>query len=351
MTKTRIIGPDVYVTEETFPSVHRSDIEFLNSAVPKSSRGRVRLCAHKVNEDRMHEMFIAFTGDNYVRPSRHIGKDESLHVLEGSGDYFFFDEQGRVIDTVSLGTYDSGYQFYCRIPTPADHALVIRSGQIAIHETTVGPFRREDTVFAAWSPEDGDHDRVQKFLAGLKAHPRTERPLMRMKQLGEEVYVADERIVSVGRKEMDFLKARVGETSRKRVRLCAHPTTENTLHEMFVVYMDMTYVKPNLHLGKDESLHILEGEADFFFFDNEGRVTEIIPLGSYDSGRQFYCRVPASAWHTIVMKSDRLVIHEVTPGPFVRSDTVWAPWAPDETDAPGIARFTASLREAAASRA
>jgi cupin fold WbuC family metalloprotein len=350
MTKSRMIGTDVYVTEETFPSVHRSDIEFLNAAVPKSSRGRVRLCTHKVNEDRMHEMFIAFTGDNYVRPSRHIGKDESLHMLEGSGDYFFFNEQGQVIDTVSLGTYDSGYQFYCRIPTPADHALLIRSDKIAIHETTVGPFRREDTVFAKWSPEEGDTEGVQKFLGELRQRPRVERPLLRMKQLAEEVYVADEPIVSVGRKEMDFLKAKVNETRRKRVRLCAHPTTENTLHEMFVVYMDMTYVKPNLHLGKDESLHILEGEADFIFFDDKGKITEIIPLGSYHSGRQFYCRVPASAWHTIVMRSERLVIHEVTPGPFVRSDTVWAPWAPDENDAPAVASFMATLRAASDNR-
>src|SRR5262245_6853724 len=156
MTKSRMIGPDVYVTEEPFPSVHRSDIDFLTSAVPKSARGRVRLCTHKVNEDRMHEMFIAFTGDNYVRPSRHLGKDESLHLIESEAVYFFFVEQGRVIDAVPLGTYHSDRQFYCRIPTPADHALVIKSPQIAIHETTVGPFKREDTVFAAWSPEEGD---------------------------------------------------------------------------------------------------------------------------------------------------------------------------------------------------
>lgn len=347
MTQSRMIGPDVYVTEAQFPSVHRSDIDSLVAAVPRSARGRVRLCTHKVNEDRQHEMFIAFTGDNYVRPSRHLGKDESLHMLEGSGDYFFFDEQGNVTDTVSLGTYGSGDQFYCRIPTPADHALLIRSDRIAIHETTVGPFRREDTVFAPWSPEEGDHARVEPFLASLRARPRVQRPLLQMKRLAEEVFVADERIVSVGRKEMDFLKATVNETRRKRVRLCAHPTTENTLHEMFVVYMDMTYVKPNLHLGKDESLHILEGAADFLFFDNDGKVIEVIPLGDYHSGRPFYCRVPASAWHTIIMRSERLVIHEVTPGPFVRTDTVWAPWAPDENDAEGVARFMDRLREAA----
>lgn len=344
------IGPDVYVTGEDFPSVGRPEIEYLNGLVNTSARGRVRLCTHKVNEDRQHEMFIAFTGGNYVRPSRHLGKDESLHMLEGSGDYFFFDEAGRVVDTVSLGTYGSGHQFYCRIPASADHALLIRSDRIAIHETTVGPFRREDTVFAPWSPAEGETAAVEKHLSELRRLPRAERPLLKMKQIAEEVYVADEAIVSVGRKEMEFLKGKVNETKRKRVRLCAHASTENTLHEMFVVYMDMTYVKPNLHVNKDESLHILEGEADFIFFDDKGNITEVIRLGDYHSNRQFYCRVPAFAYHTIIMRSQRLVIHEVTPGPFRREDTVWAPWAPDENDLPAVQKFMDHLRSATAAR-
>ena len=346
ISKMTALNSDVFVTDETYPSIGKPDVEFLRAGVEKSSRGRVRLCTHKVNEDRQHEMFISFTGSNYVRPSWHVGKDESLHVLEGDADYIFFDQAGNVIDTVALGTYGSGRQFYCRIPAMAEHALVIRSSSIDIHETTVGPFKREDTVFSPWSAEDGDSEGVQKFLTQMLALPRKDRPLLKMNRTGQEVFVADEHIVSIGKKEMDFLKETVHQTDRKRVRLCAHKDTENTLHEMFVVYMDMTYVKPNKHIGKDESLHILEGQADFIFFDEEGNITEIVPLGDYHSGRQFYIRVPAHIYHTIVMKSATLVIHEVTPGPFRREDTVWAPWAPQETDAADVQAFMGRLRTA-----
>jgi cupin fold WbuC family metalloprotein len=228
-----------------------------------------------------------------------------------------------------------------------DHARLIRSDGVTIHETTVGPFRREDTVFASWSPGETETPGIAGFLDRLRHQARRERPLLRMRQISEEVYVADQETVSVGRAEMEFLKAKVLETQRKRVRLCAHKDAENTLHEMFVVYMDKTYVRPNLHLNKDESLHILEGEADFFFFDETGRIQEIIPLGAAGSGRQFYCRVPAFAPHTLVMRSERLVIHEATPGPFRREDTVWADWAPDESDAPRVREFMRHLREAA----
>lgn len=342
------LNQDVYVADEPFPSVGARELDFLKSKVHETSRGRVRLCTHKTNEDRLHEMFIGFTSASYIRPSKHLGKDESLHVLEGSGDYVFFDDTGRTIDSVSLGEYDSGFQFYCRIPESAQHALVLKSDSMMIHETTSGPFKREDTVFAPWSPEESD-PRVTGYLARIKPSHK-KRHLLKMKRVNSEVYIADERIVSVGRAEMDFLKDEVHKSERKRVRLCAHKDVAAALHEMFVVYTGATYVRPNKHLGKDESLHILEGEADFYFFDERGNITEIIPLGDFNSGRQFYVRVPAHVWHTIVMRSDALVIHEATPGPFNREDTLWAPWAPDETDARAAAKFTDRLKAAEGSK-
>jgi cupin fold WbuC family metalloprotein len=339
---------DVFVSTEKYPSVGRSQIELLRDNVHETSRGRIRLCVHKTNEERLHEMFIVFGEGNYIRPSKHLGKDESLHVLEGAGDYFFFDDQGRVIDSVSLGTYDSGYQFYCRIPELQEHDLLLRSAGIAIHETTLGPFRLEDTIFCPWSPEETDTSGAQRFMEKLHSYPRQERPLLKMERTGPEVFVASEHIVSVGKKEMDFLKSVVPTTERKRIRLCAHKDLENGLHEMFVVYTNMTYVKPNKHIDKDESLHILEGEADFFFFDESGNITDIIPLGDYNSGRQFYMRVPAFAWHSMVMKTDTLVIHETIPGPFRREDTAWAPWAPMETDRAAVEQFINQMRSASA---
>ena len=197
-----------------------------------------------------------------------------------------------------------------------------------------------------WSPEESNINEVKTFLSELAQNKSKERQLLKMKQLGEEVYVSDEDIVSIGSKEIAFLKNKVNLTQRKRVRLCIHKDIINTLHEMFVVYMSMTYVKPNLHVNKDESLHILEGQADFIFFDNDGNIIEIIKLGDYNSGRQFYIRVPAFKYHTIIMKSETLVIHEVTPGPFNRDDTIWAPWAPDENDPTAVEKFMSKLHEA-----
>ncbi len=156
--------------------------------------------------------------------------------------------------------------------------------------------------------------------------------LLPMKQLAEEVYVIDSPVAHFGCLGIQFLKDHVYKTKRKRVRVCMHKNIDEHLHEMFVCYVKETYVRPNKHIKKDESLHIIHGAADFIFFDDVGNVTDIVPLGDYESGRNFYCRIPESVYHTFVIKSDIIVIHESTPGPFRREDTEFAPWAPEEAD-------------------
>jgi cupin fold WbuC family metalloprotein len=110
-----------------------------------------------------------------------------------------------------------------------------------------------------------------------------------------------------------------------------------------VVYTGMTYVRANLHMGKDESLHILEGEADFIFFDNHGNIIDVIELGDKHSGKNFFIRVPQGVFHTIIMKSDYLIIHEATPGPFDSSETLWASWSPLDSDLPAVVLYRNDL--------
>ena len=45
---------------------------------------------------------------------------------------------------------------------------MIRSDVLVFHETTNGPFDRKDTVFAPWSPEDGDPQGIDAFMTALE---------------------------------------------------------------------------------------------------------------------------------------------------------------------------------------
>ena len=161
--------------------------------------------------------------------------------------------------------------------------------------------------------------------------------MIRTKAESNAVFYADEAPVSVGLEEIEFLKSHLEKTALKRVRLCAHSGVEDALHEMLIVLSKETYIRPAKHLGKAESLLVVEGFADAVFFDEHGEIERVLPLGDYASGRRFYYRISEPVYHTLLIRSETLVFHEATRGPFRSEDTVFAPWSPAE-DEPAAAR-------------
>lgn len=167
--------------------------------------------------------------------------------------------------------------------------------------------------------------------------------MIRMQKKSAEVYLAAGQIPRVARSEIEFLKQKLQDSSRGRVRLCAHPGNEDLLHEMFIVMSRATYIRPHRHGNKSESFHIIEGLVDVVIFDNEGAITEVVALGDLQSGHDFFYRLSLSAYHTLVIHSQLVVIHEITNGPFRPGDAEFAPWAPDEADQPAYRKFVEEL--------
>ena len=153
---------------------------------------------------------------------------------------------------------------------------------------------------------------------------------MNLKKVNEEVFIALDPIVRIGDEEMAFLKTQARANPRKRARICAHRTNDDALHEMIIAISAASYIHPHRHPGKSESFHVIEGEVDVVVFDDAGAIVEVIELGAAGPGRKFYYRLSESAFHTLLIRSDFLVVHEVTNGPFARDRTVLAPFAPPE---------------------
>lgn len=153
---------------------------------------------------------------------------------------------------------------------------------------------------------------------------------MNLRKVNDEVFIAEDGIVRLGDEEIEFLKRQAQASPRRRARICAHKTNEDPLHEMVIAISASSYIHPHRHLDKSESFHIVDGEVDVAVFDDEGRVIDVIQLGRPGSGRNFYYRLSRSAFHTLLIRTDFLVVHEVTNGPFARDKTVLAPFAPTE---------------------
>jgi len=155
---------------------------------------------------------------------------------------------------------------------------------------------------------------------------------VRIKEISNEVYVAAEPIIKLGQPEVDLLKAKVLTAPRGRVRICAHKSNDEPLHEMMIALAQGSYIRPHKHLKKSESFHIVEGEVDVVTFAEDGKVSEIIQLGPFGSGKDFFYRLSTPIFHTLLIRSKILVIHETTNGPFKKDDAIYAPWAPEEGD-------------------
>ena len=158
---------EVLYVDNDIVKVCKQDIERLKELSYCNERKRIRLCAHKDVDEKIHEMLIVHAKNTYVRPHKHKNKIESFHVVEGSVDVILFNEDGNIMDTIQMGDYLSGYDFYYRISVPYYHTLIIRSDVLVFHETTNGPFKRADTTFASWAPDEKDFSGQSIYMRNL----------------------------------------------------------------------------------------------------------------------------------------------------------------------------------------
>ena len=147
--------------------IKANQLDDLKVAAIKAPLKRARFCLHHNLTDQVHEMIIAFYRESYSRPHRHKNKSESFHVIEGKLLVVFFDDDGKVTRRIKMGPVDSGSTFFYRLSTDLWHSVVPLSKYVIIHETTVGPFIKEESEFAPWSPVNGDSKGIEKFLSEI----------------------------------------------------------------------------------------------------------------------------------------------------------------------------------------
>lgn len=171
---------------------------------------------------------------------------------------------------------------------------------------------------------------------------------MRLRQQSPEVLHSDEKIVRVSADDIETLRAALTQSTRGRSRICAHRDSANTLHEMIITLSRCSYIRPHRHFGKCESFHMIEGELDVVIFDENGQITDVVRMGPYGAGRCFFYRMADPLFHTVLVRTETVIFHETTNGPFVREDTEFAEWAPDEKNSEAAADFVLKVGKLAA---
>jgi cupin fold WbuC family metalloprotein len=153
-----------------------------------------------------------------------------------------------------------------------------------------------------------------------------------LKPLSPGVFGVIDPIVTVTRATVGQLAREAANVPLRRARLCAHHAPDDLLHEMLIVLANGTYIRPHRHFGKTESFHVIEGTCDLVLFDDTGAIHRVLELGSYESGLIFFYRLAEPMYHTVLISSDRFIVHETTNGPLRREDSEFAQWAPPADD-------------------
>lgn len=156
-------------------------------------------------------------------------------------------------------------------------------------------------------------------------------------------FFATGEVIEISHKDLTQLKRAAMQDPLRRARLCLHHDHSDKVQEMVIAFCRSSYVRPHRHVDKSESFHVIEGDLAVVFFDDSGHVTRQIKMSQYGNGQTFLYRLSTSLWHMALPLSEFVIIHETTPGPFIKDEREFATWAPDEADADGIKVFLTSL--------
>ncbi len=132
--------------------------------------------------------------------------------------------------------------------------------------------------------------------------------------------------IYIDKKKLDELKILAQKDPNKRARICLHKDDGEMVQEMIIAFCKDSYVRPHRHIDKSESYHIIEGRIEIIFYNDNGIEIDKVVLSDKMDEHPFLFRVSNSAWHTVVPKSDFVIIHEVTKGPFNKNSSEFADW-------------------------
>ena len=96
--------------------------------------------------------------------------------------------------------------------------------------------------------------------------------------------------------------------------------------------LDDSYMRPHCHPSREkiEKMYLIQGGMDILMFNEKGSVDSVIRL---EEGKLECCEIPAFAYHTYVMKTEKVICYETMLGVYDPNSWKRFPdWAPEESD-------------------
>ena len=317
-----------YVSDFVAPRMSIEDKSTLLNLYKKSPRKRHRFCFHQSPSVDLHDIVICYDKNTYIPPNKHIGKSESILVLQGSLEFYIFSESGQVVEFYELGDAGTGLPFYIKVPPNTWHGLRAKGDTpCIIKETISGPYEGNSLRWASFAPSENENNNSEGFdwYENLAKDEKIEffrKNIENFSKINDVVFRSERSVVSLQMSQLDPIIEAAKISQLKRARLCCHSASEDRLQEMFIVLCKGVDIEESVHIKKDESLTVVNGSGHYDFPNEDASLRESIKLSEYQNTNGcFFTRINRFVPHKIIVDSDYLIIHEATTGPFKREDT------------------------------
>lgn len=327
----KLNGETSYVTDR-FTSGFNDDLRsYLETAYAESARRRHRLCFHQNTEVSVHDIIIEYDSNSYIPPNKHIGKAETLCILQGRIEVFFFSDDGTCFKKVVMGPEGNDVRV-CRIPMNTWHGLRVISDEPCIMKETIsGPYSKDSLMWAEFAPTesmniaDGTgfsfYERLSKTTEDCQVNDR-------YLDINENTCVTTAAIPCVRKGDIDRIIDLAHKSPLKRARICLHGNNTEALQDMIIYLAKGCVIPISYHINKDESLVVLEGSGRYDFHYDDSTVSCSVGLMPFkhmssNSNTRCFTRINRFVPHSIIVGDEGILIYETTSGPFNRDDTAY----------------------------
>ena len=114
-------------------------------------------------------------------------------------------------------------------------------------------------------------------------------------------------------KILDELTARAKESPRLRMNLDLRNSPEDQSQRMLNALEPGTVLPVHRHPTTSETVVCLRGHFEEYFYDDDGRLTEVIDM----TPGALLLNIPAGQWHSLKCLESGTVLLEVKDGPYV----------------------------------
>lgn len=320
-----------YVSDHYSPGFGSQERVQLNKLYKLSDRNRHRFCFHQNTDVALHDIIIQYDQESYIPPNKHVGKAETLCILQGEVEVFFFCDDGKCFKRILMG--DSGNNVkICRIPMNTWHGLrVVSKEPCVMKETISGPYSKESLMWGSFAPTEAENSSTgcgRQFYEDLASKVPLSVENDQFIELSPNVRLSSAAIPCIRANQLNELRALAEASPLKRARMCLHGNSCELQQDMVIYLAHDCEIPISYHINKDESLVVLGGSGKYDFHYDNSDVCKTVQLDTFrnleeNEFSRCFTRINRFVPHSIKPGADGILIYETTSGPFEREDTAY----------------------------